>query len=147
MSVSSDDLSSFSFAEFWKRQKSNMDSVASNAIYRINASFERISHITSIMNKWTQRVLEGSALAAGVQELLVGIQMAQMGVAATSLSIKSAAAFATGHPGLGAYLAVLAGDMYGEMIFLTAQRESAKAAKNEAEVQAAAVKTWRESYN
>ena len=146
MSVSNNS-SGFSFQEFWKRQKANMDSIANNAIYRINASFERITHLATITNKWVNRVAEGSALAAGIQEMLVGIQMAQMGVAAASLTIKSAAAFATGHAGLGAYLAILAGDMYTEMIFLTAQREAAKEAKAQAEGRAKATKEWRKTYN
>jgi len=141
---------SLSFDKFWAKQKKNIDSLMTDFQYRLAARWGEIVHMTSIINKWTQRVAQGTVEAAGIQQLMVGVQIAQMGVAITMLTGQAAAAFLSPLPGArayGLYLMSLAGDMTMELIFLTTQREAAKAAKHQAESQAAAIKKWRESYN
>lgn len=142
-----DQSASFTFDKFWQKQKDNVDSLMDNFQYKLSARWGEVIHMSSIMNKWVQRAAEGTKLAAGMQEFLVGIQIAQMGVATTMLGIQAVAAFAGGHIAYGVYLSALAADMSFEMIFLISTKEAAKQAKIESAAQGEAVKNWRMSYN
>jgi len=114
---------------------------------KMNNAWSQVVHMSAIINKWVQRAAQGTQVAAGLQSLLLGIQISQMGAAATMLTIQASAAYATGHFGRATFLGVLAADMTMEMVFLTSQRVSADQARIEAKLQGDAVKAWRNSYN
>lgn len=138
---------SISFNKFWRKQEDAAKAYHEDQNARVMETWAMVSHITSITNKWVQRAAQGTAVAAQMQKVLINIQIGQMAASAAMLSIQSAFAFGAGDIGRGIFLATLAADMTLEINFLITQRTAAEQAKAQSEQQAAAVKSWRESYN
>lgn len=142
--------SNMDFGGFWQRQKDTMREIATEFKNNVDRTASEIMHFTNIVNKWTQRALEGTVVAAGVQKALVGVQIIQTGIAVKMLYGQALASISSPLPGgiaRGAFLMGLAADLTIEIGYLQSQRLAAETAQIESKAQSANVKQWRESYN